>query len=234
MCPHIRGSVPYLPRPRCTELLNAPCADGLKERPTRSRGAKRPPTRCRAPWTRRTSPPSGRNPPSTSRTRLAPPGTAGAGSSAPGGESGRTLREGGTGERQRWLKGTHPPLQPPANPDGHSRVAGGSAFFPVEHIVVHFTCSSSRSGAGSVAVHGRGRCFLEPDAPWTTGSSVLLPTVVTFLSLRNHTATGHAPWQRMKLRFSQDFGGFYAIFPTFSLIKKGYASLILRPGFIFG
>lgn len=111
------------------------------------------------------------------------------------------------------FKCTHPPLQSPFqssppgcfDPDQHAHVAGGSAFFSVEHIA--FTCSSSRSGPGSVAVHeqrGSDSCsggaaevlnvrFLEPDAPWTIGSSVPVPTVVTFLSLRNHIATGHAP-----------------------------------------
>lgn len=66
---------------------------GLKDGPTRSRAAKRPPTRSRVPWTRRTSPLSERSPPSMFRIPLAPPRTAGAWSSAPGGESGRTLRE---------------------------------------------------------------------------------------------------------------------------------------------
>lgn len=87
-------------------LLNAPCVDGLKDRPTRSRGAKRPPTRSRVPWTRRTSPPWGRNPPSTSRILLAPPRTAGAWSSAPRGESGRTLR-GGQARRKAALIKMH-------------------------------------------------------------------------------------------------------------------------------
>lgn len=89
-------------------LLNAPCVDGLKDRPTRSRGAKRPPTRSRVPWTRRTSPPSGRNPPSTSRILLAPPRTAGAWSSAPRGESGRTLR-GGRESKATFIKMHSPP-----------------------------------------------------------------------------------------------------------------------------
>lgn len=93
-------------------LLNAPCVDGLKDRPTRSRGAKRPPTRSRVPWTRRTSPPSGRNPPSTSRILLAPPGTAGAWSSAPRGESGRTLRGG------RECKATFIKMHSPPPPSG--------------------------------------------------------------------------------------------------------------------
>lgn len=66
---------------------------GLKDGPTRSRAARRPPTRSRVPWTRQTSPLSGRNQPSMFRIPLAPPRTAGAWSSAPGGESGRTLRE---------------------------------------------------------------------------------------------------------------------------------------------
>lgn len=88
-------------------LLNAPCLDRLIARPTRSRGARRPPTRYRVPWTRRTSPRSGRNPPSTSRIPLAPPRTAGAWSSAPGGESGRTLR-GGQERKGAFIKGrTH-------------------------------------------------------------------------------------------------------------------------------
>lgn len=144
-------------------LLNAPCVDGLKDRPTRSRGAKRPPTRSRVPWTRRTSPPSGRNPPSTSRILLAPPRTAGAWSSAPRGESGRTLR-GGRESKATFIKMHSPPLwmflqapPPPGYPDRHSHVAGGSAFFSVEHIVAAFTCSSSRSGPGSAAVHERRR-----------------------------------------------------------------------------
>lgn len=149
-------------------LLNAPCVDGLKDRPTRSRGAKRPPTRSRVPWTRRTSPPWGRNPPSTSRILLGPPRTAGAWSSAPRGESGRTL----TGGRQRkatFIK-MHssstpvpfpilllPPLPGCFYPDQHAHVAGGSAFFSVEHIAAAFTCSSSRSGPGSVALHEQRR-----------------------------------------------------------------------------
>lgn len=70
---------------------------GLKDGPTRSRAARRPPTRSRVPWTRRTSLPSGRSPPSMFRIPLVPPRTAGAWSSAPGGESGRTLR----GEQER-------------------------------------------------------------------------------------------------------------------------------------
>lgn len=65
---------------------------GLKDGPTRSRAARRPPTRSRVPWTRRTSPLSGRSPPSMFRIPLAPPRTAGAWSSAPAGASGRTLR----------------------------------------------------------------------------------------------------------------------------------------------
>lgn len=154
-------------------LLNAPCVDGLKDRPTRSRGAKRPPTRSRVPWTRRTSPPWGRNPPSKSRILLALPRTAGAWSSAPRGESGRTLR-GGQERKATFIKmhssSTPAPLPPPTPwmflqappppgyPDRHSHVAGGSAFFSVEHIVAAFTCSSSRPGPGSVAVHERRRC----------------------------------------------------------------------------
>lgn len=97
-------------------LLNAPCVDGLKDRPTRSRGAKRPPTRSRVPWTRRTSPPWGRNPPSKSRILLALPRTAGAWSSAPRGESGRTLR-GGQERKATFIKmhssSTPAPLPPP-------------------------------------------------------------------------------------------------------------------------
>lgn len=80
------------PMLKCTILIR-----GLKDGPTQSRAAKRPPTRSRVPWTRRTSPLSGRSPPSMFRIPLAPPRTADAWSSARGGESGRTLR----GEQER-------------------------------------------------------------------------------------------------------------------------------------
>lgn len=136
---------------------------GLKDGPTRSRAARRPPTRSRVPWTRQTSPLSGRNQPSMFRIPLAPPRTAGAWSSAPGGESGRTLRE----EQQR--KATIIKRRTRSSSTGavvlsspldvcpgsaaaaaaawllankHLHVAGGSAFFSVVHIVAVFTCWS--------------------------------------------------------------------------------------------
>lgn len=74
--------------PECT-------VNGLRSKPTRSRGARRPPTRSRVPSTRRTSHRWGRSPHSSSRILLGPPRTAVVWSSAPGWESGRTLEDDG-------------------------------------------------------------------------------------------------------------------------------------------
>lgn len=182
---------------------------GLKDGPTRSRAARQPPTRSRVPWTRRTSPLSGRSPPSMFRIPPAPPRTAGAWSSAPGGESGRRLR----GEKEhRWDGGgvrssstgavflQAPP--PPGYRDKHLHVDGGSAFFSTEHMVAVFTCSSSRSGGRSwaeelgslVPTRPRrfGRLFPAVDSASTIGSCC--PTASPFCHC---VTTGHAPWISM-------------------------------------
>lgn len=174
------------PMLKCTMPLNA-ASVGLKDGPTRSRAARRPPTRSRVPWTRQTSPPSGRNQPSMSRIPLAPPRTAGAWSSAPGGESGRTLG----GEQQRQapiikkranafiLRRSRCPLLPSGclsrrrRRRHHSRrrrrlVTGTNTY--TSPVAPHFSpwCTSSPSSHagpdGPVAAHERRRLGRCPDA----------------------------------------------------------------------
>lgn len=162
-----------LKRPLISKLYDAPerTVRGLKDRPTRSRGATRPPTRSRVPWTRRTSPLWGRSPPSTSHSQTGPPRTGGAGSSAPGGESGRTLR-GGQERKATELKGegVHPPLEllffPPPGCFSRLRLDTGAHTYtsPAAPRFFPWSTSSPSSharphgpGPGSVALHERRR-----------------------------------------------------------------------------
>lgn len=74
-------------------VCSKPECPRVRERvvPTSSPAARRPPTRSRVPWTRRTRLRPGRSPRSRSRIPLGPAGTGSAGSSAPAGELGPAL-----------------------------------------------------------------------------------------------------------------------------------------------